>query len=150
MNLFRDTATLAVLILLALTVRVDLDGKPLEVDLASDAEAASVEEVSEQRPGALPAENATLAPPVWVVEPDGAPARGVRSELAEQVAEITLRRIGADVRLAEHAAARELVWKAGDKRLIVVVETDVAPVALPEPPAPAEPCGIHRGARLSC
>ena len=33
MQVLKDTATLAVLILLALTVRIDIDGAPLEIDL---------------------------------------------------------------------------------------------------------------------
>jgi len=43
MQILRDTAALAIIILLALTVRIEADGAPIDIDLATPVEAASLE-----------------------------------------------------------------------------------------------------------
>jgi len=73
MQTLRDTATLVILILLALTLRVDFGGRPVELDLATPAE-ASVDEVPvtpqapaepEVQPAAMCSVSEPLAPPVF-------------------------------------------------------------------------------------
>ena len=64
MQVFKDAATLAVLILLALTVRIDVDGAPLEIDLNPPADAAE-SQAEVERPAAieLPATPAAMPAP---------------------------------------------------------------------------------------
>jgi len=55
MHTLRDTATLAILILLALTLRVEMDGKPVDWNVGTTAEAAA---------------DAAAVPPVPAAEPE--------------------------------------------------------------------------------
>jgi hypothetical protein len=55
MHTLRDTATLAILILLALTLRVEMDGNPVDWNVGTTAEAAS---------------DASAVPPVPAAEPE--------------------------------------------------------------------------------
>jgi hypothetical protein len=43
MQILRDTAALAIIILLVLTVRIEADGAPIDIDLATPVEAAALE-----------------------------------------------------------------------------------------------------------
>jgi hypothetical protein len=63
MQVVKDAATLALLILLALSVRIDVDGAPLEIDLNPPADAAESQAEVERPEMELPAQPAAMPAP---------------------------------------------------------------------------------------
>jgi hypothetical protein len=134
MQTLRDTAALAILILLALTVRVSLDGEPVDLELATPAAAAAEHEApqgSHPVPAAHPAGDAFLP--------------GVANDLAP----VLPRRI---VPTRASTQPRQLVWEIDGRRVVIVLGGPGGePSAEIDPPStPAsEPCDQARRARLS-
>jgi hypothetical protein len=145
MQALRDAATLGILILLALTVRVDLGGKPIDLDIAAPAEAA----VEQEEPAELR--------PAFVAEPvrAGLPAPAADEADAHSFPVVT-RHITLPVppRTAEpgqeETERREFVWEVDGRRVVIVLgEAPPAQTASPSASAP-EPCEGTLRARLSC
>ena len=125
MNSFRDTATLAILILLALTVRLDRSDKPLEIDLTSPAEASTAQAnlVSGPEAAAHPAPCSGTAP---IYRMSQMPRRIV-------------------VPAAAVAQERQFVWKVDGKRVAVILDT-IETVSAPAPEERDEPSVVRHHA----
>ena len=128
MKTLRDTVTLAALILLALTVRVNSQDAST-IDVVTPVQAAV-------------GQSAALE-----LEPEPAPAPEI-AEVLEQVAFVL-----PDLAAGSREIERHLVWEVGGKRVVIVFNKEL----LVEPPSPAKvpalpdtsACSVHR-ARLSC
>ena len=123
MHTLRDTATLAVLILLALTLRVNMDGKPLEWAVGPTAEAAS---------------EATVLPL--------APAAESETQLEEGCCGTESVRPATGQVAGE---ARSYVWEFDGRRVIILVETDEEVQADVEVDTTHDSCGRTVQAHLS-
>jgi hypothetical protein len=145
MQTLRDAATLGILILLALTVRVDLDGKAIDLDIGSPAEAAVEQAVPLELRPAFISQPASAAQPVPAAHEFGDHSlRGVTQHIAVPV----LPRTVAPGR--EETERREFVWEVDGRRIVIVL--DAVPsteTAAPSASAP-EPCDDTLRARLSC
>jgi hypothetical protein len=145
MQALRDAAMLGILILLALTVRVDMDGTPIDLDLAVPAEAA----VEETAPFEL--QPASIVDPA----PAGATAPGAHdcdhrclAGVAEQIALPAVPRTVTPGQ--EEPARREIVWEVDGKRF-VIIRVDETPTGSAAPSASVpEPCEDTLRTRLSC
>ena len=123
MHTLRDTATLAVLILLALTLRVNLDGKLLEWTVGTTAEAASEAAVLPLAP----------APQFETELEDGCcGAASVRPATGQVAAE-----------------PRTFEWEFDGRRLIILVDTDEQVEAAAEEDSTHDTCGRTVRAHLS-
>ena len=128
MKTLKDTVTLAALILLALTVRVD------------SQDAATIDVVT-------PVQAAVGQSAALELEPEPAPAPEI-AEVLEQVAFVL-----PDLAAGSREIERHLVWEVGGKRVVIVFDKEPQV----EPPSPAKvpalpdtsACSVHR-ARLSC
>jgi hypothetical protein len=136
MQTLRDAATLAILVLLALTVRVSLDGEPLTVDLGTAAEAAQEPAVAE-----------FFEPAGFALLPD-------LSKPCDESARTLTRRVTLPLR--PEAAAEggerepiEWVWESGEKRIVIVLRGE-DPVETAVPAPESEPCAERCRARVSC
>jgi len=114
MQTLKDAATLGALLLLALTVRVDLGGKPVDVDLAGAANAAveNPADTPQTQDEALPGNDA-LALPALDFE-SGDPPAGP-------------------------APPRRFVWEVDGQRVLVLVDTETTLRAAPAR-RPGAPC----------
>ncbi len=130
MKTLKDTVTLAALILLALTVRVDSQDAST-IDVVTPAHAAV-------------GQSAALE-----LEPAPEPSRAPEiAEVLEQVAFVL-----PDLAAGSREIERHLVWEVGGKRVVIVFDKEPQV----EPPSPAKvpalpdtsACSVHR-ARLSC
>jgi hypothetical protein len=128
MKTLKDTVTLAALILLALTVRVNSQDAST-IDVVTPVQAAVGQSAAQE------------------LEPEPAPAPEI-AEVLEQVAFVL-----PDLAAGSREIERHLVWEVGGKRVVIVFDKEPQV----EPPSPAKvpalpdtsACSVHR-ARLSC
>jgi hypothetical protein len=140
MQSLRNMATLALLILLALTVRVDFEGRSVDLDVAPDAEAATAE---------------TSAPQPWwsniqelETSPAGNPTSGESAAgIARSVAAVALPRAGVRVEPLGEVEGRKLVWELDGKRVILFISADPPEAASP---GSHKPCTDSIEPHLSC
>ena len=150
MKTLRDTATLVVLLLLALTVRVD-SRDPSAIDLVTPAHAA------------------TAALPVWELQPELQPQTELEAVIETvqtllRPAELERVSLALPGVVAIPQEEGQLVWKVDDERVVSFsvgaagLRIHVLDAAEPiDPPSPSKaspaaapaPCGVYR-ARISC
>ena len=122
MQTLKDAATLAVLILLALTVRIDIGAVPLEIDLDSPAIAAELPPAGPQLPDVEPAQPCSM---------QLVPVRPPQPTL--------------EVRRTE----RQLVWEVNGRRFEIVLDGREDPVRAPTASRP-RPCDGPFDPELAC
>jgi hypothetical protein len=138
MQTLKDAAALAVLVLLALTVRVSLDGTPVDLELGTPVEAAAGH-------GAL-----DESPPETAAHPtDEASLPGVAIDAAPVLPRLVVPTPSSSSTDAS-AEPRQLVWEIDGRRFVVVLSGE--PSAEIDPPSTptstSEPCDQARRARL--
>ena len=130
MQTLKDTATLAVLILLALTLLPGLGAKPVDLDLATPAEAAV-------ETSTVPAVPEPQVRPAAICSKADAPGKRILAPAPE---------LDLDLRQIEK---QQFVWERNGKRIVIVVG-DGAPQVELEPSATIhEPCDASLEAHLS-
>jgi len=127
--------------LVALTVRVQIDGTPADLDLATPANAAV--ERHDVEPDELRADPVVPEP----LDIDIEPARLAKQVLAS-VGTFALELPSGSAR----SERREWVWEVDGKRVIIVLDANGASAATPAPVphAPHEPCAAKPSPGLSC
>lgn len=145
MQTLRDAATLGILILLALTVRVDLDGKPIDLDIAAPAEAAV------DRTAPIDLRPASIVEPAPAGEPDPTAHDSGHRSVAVVTQDIALPALPRTTAPGQEGTERrEFVWEVDGKRFVIILG-DEPPTESAAPSAAApEPCDGTLRARLSC
>jgi hypothetical protein len=132
MQTLRDAATLAILILVALTVRVQLDGQSVDLDLTPPAEAA-VEQTRTVAPTSTSAEQAGAEGDLLGHSCDTSPVPTVKPVSVDPL-----------------PIPREFVWEVNGKRIVVMVGAESPADSSASEPTTPEPCDDDCKARLSC
>jgi hypothetical protein len=132
MQTLKDAATLAALILLALTLRVDFDGNPMEIDLNTPAVASMTD--------AGPA-------PSKPIEPQPTQAQAEPAVTPVQACPKRLSAVAVPPQAAEHDIVhRRFVWEVDGKRIVIVLDGhETVPAA-----AASKPCDGPFDPKLSC
>jgi len=132
MQTLKDAATLAALILLALTLRVDFDGNPMAIDLNTPAVASMTD---------------TVPAPSRPIEPLPTEVRADPAVTPVQVCPKRLSAVAMPPQALEHdILQRRFVWEADGKRIVIHLSSDPT-----DPPAAvSEPCDGPFDPRLSC
>ena len=136
MQTLKDAATLAVLILLALTVRIDIGAVPLEIDLDSPAIAAELPPAGSQLPDA-----GSQLPDVGSQLPDVEPAQPCSMQLVP----VRPPQPPLELRRTE----RRLVWESNGRRFEIVLDGREDPVRAPTASRP-RPCDGPFDPELAC
>jgi hypothetical protein len=145
MQALRDAAALGILILLALTVRVDLNGKPIGLDIASPAEAAVEQAVPLDLRPAFISQPASAAQPVPAAhESEHHSWPGATQHIALPVVPRTV----APGR--EETEQREFVWEVDGRRIVIVLDAVPSTEGTSPSASAPEPCDGKLRARLSC
>jgi hypothetical protein len=132
MQTLKDTATLAILILLAMTFRVDLGGEAVALDLSTPAE-ASVEQ--------------TPVTPQPIEEPVARPASTCSgSATTRQIRRLSIPRV--EVEGADTEQPR-LVWENEGRRIVIVLGDEESVLEVPEPEVTTRSCEETIRAHLS-
>jgi hypothetical protein len=145
MQVLKDAATLGILILLALTVRVDLNGRPIDLDTAPRGDAAV------DQPVPLDLRPAFISQPAHAAQP--AP---VATESRDDSPLVVTRHIalpvlpGTSPTGPEETERREFVWEVDGQRIVIVLGVDPPAKASSPSESVPEPCEDTLRARLSC
>jgi len=132
MQTLRDTATLVILILLAMTFRVDLGGESVALDLSTPAE-ASVEQ--------------TPVTPQPTEEPVALPASTCsRAATPRQIRMLALPQLEVEGAGTEQP---RLVWESEGRRIVIVLGDEESVLEVPEPEVTTRSCDETIRARLS-
>jgi hypothetical protein len=132
MQTLKDAATLAALILLALTLRVEFAGHPIEIDLNTPAEASMSDAAPASSTPSGPRSMQAQADPD-VTPMQGCPKRLLAVAVPSQTAE-------------QEIVHRRFVWELDGKRIEIVLDGhETVPAA-----AAPKPCDGSFDPKLSC